>query len=294
MNTQTPNQNLTSRAMLAALPVSQWHAMKTDKEISQEVAVRHNSDSEMGCYQKNLIPKQALQKIQLVSSRAKTEFYKHTLPWNDGGIRVLSAEGFFELSEKMREFKEQFDQAVEEFVQEYPNYLLEAKKRLNGLYRSDEYPDPISLRKKFDFEFSVMPFPAANDFRVELGDIETNRVREQIESGVNKALENAMQDVWKRMRDVLAKMIESLRAYTVTTDGVENSFRNSLVDNVRKLVELLPTLNITNDQVINTFAQRMRDELTQLSGDDLRASASARLAVAEKAEQILREMEDFI
>jgi len=286
--------SITERAMLVSLNIQQWMGAKHDKAISQEVARAHKSDVNMGRYQKLLVTKESLERLRQITSNARHEHYNRTLPWSDGGVRILSAQGYFDYAKRMRELENEWDAAVSEFLTKYPQWVAEARVRLNGLFREDDYPRFAQMRGKFSFGFKVQPIPAAQDFRVQLGDDQTAMVRSEIEESVNESLRIAMADVWERVRDVVARMVDRLRAYSVTNDGVANPFRDSLVTNIRELIDMLPTLNITQDKKLAQFAKRIDAELCGLSAEQLRENDAAREQTANAAETILKEMGDFV
>jgi len=136
--------------------------------------------------------------------------------------------------------------------------------------------------------------PSADDFRVQLGSREVNRIRRQIEASTRQAMDDAMHEVYGRIFKVVEHMATRLRAYTVTADGVQNTFRDSLVENVRELVDVLPALNINNDPRLTDVISHMRDNLLTYSGDVLRDSAAARIETAQAAEAILKSVSDFM
>jgi Protein of unknown function (DUF3150) len=288
------NQSITKRAMLVSLNIQQWTGAKHDRKVSQEVAIAHNSDVSMGRYRKLLVAKESLERLRQLTSTARQEHYKRTLPWSDGGTRILSSEAYFEYAEKMRELGREWEPAVDEFLAQYPQVIAEARGRLNGLFNEEDYPTPANMRRKFSFTFSVLPMPTAKDFRVELGDAETKRVRAEIEESVNESLRVAMNDVWERLRDVVSRMVERLRAYSMTEKGVSNPFRDSLVTNIRELLDVLPSLNITQDANLTEVAQKIGAELCRYDADTLREDTSARERTADAAEAILKQMEAFI
>jgi len=69
-----------------------------------------------------------------------------------------------------------------------------AKVRLGGLFRSEDYPRVEELRSKFSFETKVMPLPDAGDFRVTLGDEEKERIKRQITAAVEASLQVASRE----------------------------------------------------------------------------------------------------
>lgn len=286
--------DINERAMLVTLSIRQWSAQKHDKRVSQEVAQNHGSDPAMGRYNKSLIAREALEKIKQAAGAARTEHYFRTAPWTDDGARILSSTGFFEYQAKLKALETTFMDAVEAFLEGYPQYVEEARRRLNGLFNEADYPPPAKMRARFAFETQVRPIPAAADFRVDLGDIETARIRSEIEAAVKATIDGAMRDTWTRLKDVVSHMAERLKAYQVTKDGVQNPFRDTLVSNITELLEILPSLNLTGDPNLTAIADQIRRDLTAAQPCDLREHAHVRQAVAQRAEEILSKMEAFI
>jgi hypothetical protein len=214
----TEQNSITTRAMLVSLNIQQWMGAKHDKKVSQEVATAHQSDVSMGRFHKLLVAKECLEKLRGITSAARHEHYNRTLPWQDGGSRILSSKGYFDYAEKMREYSAQWDAAVAEFIAEYPNMVQDAKRRLNGLFKDQDYPTVQRMRRKFSFAFNVPPMPTAQDFRVQLGDEETARVRSEIEQSVNESICAAMADVW-------AASARSRRAHEGTARSVHRQRR---------------------------------------------------------------------
>lgn len=289
------NGNLADRAVLVNLSISQWSAAKSDKKVNREVAQQHGSDESMGNYRKSLIARDAIKKYTELASAIRQEHYKLTLPWRDSGDRILSSAGYFQYAEKMRKFELDLAAAWQEFIANYPQYIADARQRLNGLFNEEDYPNPSKIHRKFSFKLDVLPLPEASDFRVNLGDAEVQRLRNQIQADSDSQLQRAMQDVWIRMRDVVSKMADRLKLYSVNRDGsVSNPFRDSLVTNISDLLDLIPVLNLTGDQNVSEFAAAMRDDLTRYSPDQLRNAEYARKDTAARADEILAKMSAFI
>ncbi len=285
--------SITERAMLVDLTIKQWTAAKHDRKVTQQVADLHGSDASMGRYHKLLIGREALEQLRQIATAAGQEHRRRTLPWLDNGARMLSAEGYFAYTEVMRQYEAQWEPALDDFVRDYPDYVDEARRRLNGLFRPEDYPPVQCVRDRFAFGYNIFPLPSQQDFRVQLGDAETARVQASIEEQVNQALDAAMKDVWERIRDVVGHMAERLRAYTVSADGVSGAFRDSLVQNVRDLVDILPSLNVRNNPAIAEFTERMKAELCNSSPQTLRCSKLARERTAAAAEDILSRVQAY-
>jgi hypothetical protein len=286
---------VTEKAMLAKLKISRWAASKHDKKISADVAAQHGADPTMGRYSKRLVAKERLETIAQIATRARHHHYENTLPWLDDGARILPAANYFDYMAQQNTFRAEFEQAVSAFEKEYPAVVDEARRALNGLFNEDDYPPPDRLRDKFAMQVDVDPMPTAEDFRVALSEDENARIRESIQGRLDDAVQGAINDVWHRVHDTVAKMVERLRAYEVDAEGkVHNAFRDSLVGNIRALSELLPKLNITNSDALEVMRQRLADELCSFDAPVLREDPTLRNEIAANAEAILADIKDLM
>jgi len=75
---------ITERAMLAAVHISIWTAIKHDRKVSREVAEQHGAYAGAGRYNKQLLREaERLESLRSLSGQIRQYFYKITLPWSD-------------------------------------------------------------------------------------------------------------------------------------------------------------------------------------------------------------------
>lgn len=283
--------DITQKAMLVRLNIRQWSARKHDRRVSNEVADSHGADRDSGRYNKNLVAKTALAEISTLAWAMRTDHYAQTLPWLDEGYRILPAANYFEYQQRQQATRVKFEAAVTRFAADYPSYVEDARRRLNGLFNQDDYPSEHEIAARFGVDANVVPLPDRDDFRVSLGAEEESRIRADIEQRLNDATHAAMADLWQRVHDAVSHMAERLRAYTGSREG---SFRDSLVDNLRELVDVLPRLNVTGDARLDEVARRLAAECCSIDAQVLRDIPQHREAVARSAETILRDINEFL
>lgn len=276
---------ITERAMLAAVHISIWTAIKHDRKVSREVAEQHGAYAGAGRYNKQLLREaERLESLRALSGQIRQYFYKITLPWSDEGYRLLPAHFYFELTTKMREFEQAFAQQVEQFLAVYPSYIEQVRPELNGLFREEDYPSTDKLRNKFGVRLEVLPIPSGNDFRVTLSEEEQARVAREIDESVRQSLQKGTEDLWARLKGVVAHMVDRL-------NEPDSRFHASLVTNIGELVDLLPGLNVNQDEELNRFAGEIRDRLCGFTARDLKKNEILRAVTANDAAQILTEMD---
>jgi len=290
------NSTLSSRAMIVSLSISQWSGRRLDREITDEVNLQHNAASDAGRFNKLLLPKEALAGIVSIVGETRTDFAKRTLPWMDGGARIMAADAYLAHMSWVAGQVRKFETAVDDFIASYHSHVLDAKVRLNGMFKDSDYPTPEVLRTKFSIECRVLPVPAADDFRVDMSEAQARMIRADIERQVAEATAAAVKDVYARIADVVGRMVDRLNAYKPAAkkgDRSEGVFRDSLVGNVRDMIDILPALNITGDPALSAMADKLQP-LVQHDADVLRDNAAIRRDVAAEAKAILDSMSGML
>jgi hypothetical protein len=286
---------LASKAVLASVVISAWSARKYDKKITEETNARNNANPDAGRYNKLLVAKKDIKELTAVASGARQFHYAMTLPWIDQGPRLLPTDTFMKHAE-IRKMKADFDKLADQFAKNYPAIIEDAKKRLNGMFDPADYPDPALIRSKFSFDVKYLPCPDSEDFRVSLGQEAMDEIKSDLEARMGSAVDTAMSNVRERIVDVVGHMAEKLKGYAPGMKGkrAENTFQDSLVDNVRDLVDLLPSFNLTNDPKLDALIKKMRDKLCSVDAEELRDNEHERKYVAKQAAAILKEAQEFL
>jgi hypothetical protein len=279
---------ITERAMLAAVHISIWTAVKHDRKISRDVASQHGAHQGAGRYNKQLLRSaDKLDELRTLAGQIRQYFYKITLPWSDEGFRLLPSNFYFDLMARMREFEAGFEQGVESFLAVYPQYINQVRPELNGLFREEDYPTADKLREKFGVKLEILPIPSGGDFRVQMSAEEQARVSREIDANVRESLTRGTEDLWKRLREVVSHMVDRL-------NEPESRFHATLVTNVVDLVEILPRLNVNGDAELNRFAEQIRQRLCNYSAHDLKKHDLLRVTAATDAANIVAQMDGVL
>lgn len=274
---------LQEKSLVVSLTVSKWTASKHDRKITDEVRDSHNASNDAGRYNKRLVAKEKLEAIQKIESAARNYHYEITLPWGKNGERLLPSTNYLEYVAKLMQFQSEFETAVSDFVAQYPGIVEEAKVRLNGMFRQQDYPSPLDIRSKFDFKTTFMPVPE-EDFRVSLSDNEITKLKNSVNSEMTSRINEAVKDTWNRIKDQLVRMKDRLG----TPDAI---FKNSLFDNLASLIDLLPKLNVTNDENISKICTEMSSLL--VDPEAVRNNSNLRSEKADQVDLIMNKFGEF-
>jgi hypothetical protein len=280
------NYNITEKAMLASLHIRAWNARKHDVRVSKEVDNQYSSQN-AGRFNKLLASKESLKAIQTAISGARTFHHEQTLPWGERGERLLPSKNYSHYSGQMRRYKQAFDEAVDNFVNNYSNVIMEARKALGGLFQPEDYPLASEIRDKFAFESAISPVPVSDDFRVNIGQEAVEAIKADLQKRLEAANSAATQDLWKRLYEVVSHMVERL-------SDPEAVFRDSLVGNIVKLTELLPRLNLNDDPGLEQMRRQIEATLCDYSPEQLRQDKTVRKEAVDNAKSVLDLMSGYV
>ena len=278
--------NLSDRALLVQLSISQWTARKYDKKVTQDVASSHGVSTSAGRYNKVLLPmNDLLDRVHKKSTLIRTKFYENTLPWGIEGTMMLPSANYLKFVTEFRKEKGEWQYLVDDFERHYPQLKLDAQRLLNGMYNDADYPSEGEIGRKFKMDMAIFPVPAT-DFRVSIASDELTRIQQDVEARVRDAQQQAMQEVWNRLYERVKNMAEKLA-------DPKAIFRDTLVDNLRDQCDMLTRLNFTDDPNLEALRSEVEANLLK-HPDALRNDPDLRRDKAAEAKAIMDKMSSFM
>ncbi|MEI8289558.1 MAG: hypothetical protein WCH99_08785 [Verrucomicrobiota bacterium] len=270
-NGNTPNLN----AVLVALSIRTFSNQRQDRAITDDVKLRKALGQGAGKWVKYKLPDECLTPIRKFCGIVRQFHYDHTSPW-DEGQRLLSGKARLGYDARMVEFREEYEKLVNEFGEQYPNWIEQARIMHAGTFDQSDYPAWENCRAMFGISASYYPVPKPEHFSGEMKELYGNALVAITEKKVGEAV----QDAWDRLLKPVQAMAEKL-------SSPDSIFRDSLVENVREMTALIPELNLTNDTGLTEAADTITKALNNLNAETLRESKVERKAAAEAAKDIL-------
>jgi len=132
---------------------SKYEALEKTGEESIETSLRY-------------IPKSWQTTLRKTYNPIKRCWQKNTLPYEDGGWRVVSAGRYESLMKDARRLELIHQQTVADMVAQYDEIKRVAKKRLGKLWNESEFPTREGLESQLAVEFAVRPISKTNDVRL--------------------------------------------------------------------------------------------------------------------------------
>ena len=201
---------LSELSLLLHLSISQWHAEIQDQRALKAVSRSLKGDTSGDRYTKSLFVGRPLARIEKSAGRVRNHFYKHTLPWLDGGGRLLPSLDIHNFLKEHKALSADFFYEVDQFLSSYPEEIEHAQRAKGDLFQASEYPSQDVVRGRFDIALQIMPFPASGDFRVEAPEEVIEELRERIATSTNEITTEVATAMQNRVKERLARIHESL------------------------------------------------------------------------------------
>lgn len=281
------SKSLPQKAMLVNLGVSCWGNRKKERSVEESAAKAMSANLEAFSVHKLLVSKTAMKRINSAITAIRSFHYSNTLPWSDNGDRILPSLNYMEYTDEMRTLRNEFNNAVDELLLDYPKLVDEAKMILGDAYNPDDYPAVNKIRSKFDFVVDFYPLPVAEDFRVMLQGAEVKQLQQALTERAEQRFHSAMRELYERLYEVVDKAATTLK-------DPNAKFHDTLIGNIVEVCELLPKLNVTNDPRLDGLRKIVEDKLCQKEPKELKTDINARKEVAADAAAILDAMSAYM
>lgn len=275
------------KVMLASLNISAWTGRAFDNNATSKVEQSY-AKTKVGRFNKDLMPgkPESFEKILRAGSRLRAKFDCSTLEYQQLGVRLMTTAIYLDYTAALRADVQAYNILVDDFIDQYEDIKLDSKQKLGPLYNEFDYPVVHELREKFGVRFSVLPFPDAEQFGVDLPEADLLAVKNDIAKNMQEAVDFAYSDLSTRLYEATLKL-----AQRASSDG---RFHSSAIENLREIIQILPKLNFTNDERLTALANQASRELTVFDADVLRSSPSVRSDVASRATAIAFDMAQYM
>ena len=286
--------DLNRDAMLAGLRITAWSGRLYDREASDHVAVHHDASASAGRYNKRLLPKAAFAALTATMSEARTRHYANSLPWDDKGSRLLTVANYEHYTELMDALRERVVRQRARFIEDYDDYVGQARLDLGKLFHIEDYPSKEALQDKFSIHYRITPVPDADHFIAKLASDDTDRVKRDIERHIEEQLHDAVGDLYRRLAEAVERVSERLEE---DENGKPLVFRDTMISNIRDLADIVPRLNIFGDDRLARLCEQVKDRIAGVEPDSLRPSKTfdpvARARVKRDADALMEQFAGY-
>lgn len=278
--------SIATSGVLVNITLSVWSGRKLDKQVSEEVDVSKSTKTRAGNYHKNLFAGAVeLDAVRKVAGKIRNWHSVMTLPWSDGGDRLLPMKNFLAFKQQLGVLEQEFRDAKQVFCDKYTALISAQAFTMGALFDRLEYPDVKDIAAKFDLRYTFSPIPETGDWRVDADAEDKRELEAQYEKAYSDRLGTIQKDLWGRLHGCLTHMADRLAD---TPEGERKVFRDSVLGNAVELCSLLSDLNITNDPKLEEARKALESAVCGMDIKDLRESEGARHEIRSQVDDILK------
>lgn len=209
------------------------------------------------------------------------------------GVYVLPVGLVSEVDAKLGEFKDEFSQAVEKFLEAYPALREEAKVKLKGVFDAQDYPPVEAVRRAFYVDvgyLSISTPKALESISAELFAREQEKAKKQ--------WSEASQEIKLAMRAGLQELVSWMADTLKPTPGSrQKAFRASGVERLMEFCQDFASKDIVGDAQLADLVVKVKDILGGADVESLQKSAKSddwREEMSQKFDEVKTELQPLV
>jgi len=266
MSSNIDIKTLAEKALVTKVSISCFNGIVQDKQITKDTNDANGVKGKRGSYTKRILQGDHFNAMQNNQQKIRNYIMGISLPWLDGGWRLIKSVDFIETKRKLDELIADFNKSVDDFIANYQVIKQKDMVELGSAYNPNDYPNIETMRNKFGVKF-VAEKIAETDFRNSgwdaaiIQEMQDNALAE-FESRLNAG----KVEIITRLRDELAHLAERL---------AKGSFKQNSLTNIQEAIASIRNLNITDDSALETLvsnigaiiptdAEEVRDSQTKI------------------------------
>jgi len=277
-------------AFLFSMSTHKWgnRASVSRREKNDNVSVE--SDKDELNITKRLVVCEELEKIRiLLDETAAWCVSRSMMSTVRKGVYFVKREMMGAFEAKIKESnKAVVDELLPAFFKVYPKKQEEAKKKLGVLYRESDYPSEADLKRTFYIEW--------NWFGMNVPDELPDEVRAREVKKLKETFAEAQKEVRNTLRDGLKQLVSHAADRLKVGPGAQAKVLRdkSMVKNFNEFFDTFSARDMTNDVELARVMEDARKIVAQFDADAVRENVDVRNEVAEKFEQVNKQLDALL
>lgn len=290
-------EELGFKYVLCAIEARVWTGAITDSVTSNEVTASKKAAADAGKFVKVLIKSSALAKVRNALNKARMALYSNSVPWL-ASSHLVKVDRMERVSALIEEQRQEFDEAVAQFIDEYPRLLEGAEERLGSLFDPADYPKQEHLKGKFNFAVTWLPFTQVNPEQLAMFDSEAAKL---VQGSVAEAIERARKEAHAEMIDRAVESVSgvagALERYSKASDAGERAvLHESRIESLKQTAQDLKDYTFAEGSYrlgsIDDAAKALVETASE-GVDTFKESAAARAKAASDLAKIKERLESM-
>jgi hypothetical protein len=294
---------LTQRGVLLSVSVRYWRAQKKLNPEDLGLARERVNDRLISLGHKRLVPKESLQRLAVLESRAHAMVEENTFPFLGGVAHYLPNEKLDEVTQRLHRLQAEFETETRAFLAGYADLRdaalvewREAAQRLGADPRKlvaaveQAFPSSERMPRSFGFEVRLFSIAVPDVPQAQLIELGTRQELLQVRREAAQQARHEIEDFCERfvgecvseMRRQTAQLCSEMLTTIDSTGSVHQKTLNRLVH----FIERYKALNFAGDRQMTQELDRARAELLSRSAEEYRSDSKAEVSLVQGLERL--------
>lgn len=272
--------SLSESCILSKLTVHSFNREKVDKAATREIDSAKNNKNG-GRYVKRLF--KSVPEIDAIYSCQQNAYNYHrtySLPWRDGGDRIIPHDYYDTYIDNMSKYKQSLESTLEKVRGKYDDLVAVDMERIGQLANAQDYPSFDWFKSCFSLEVTLMPVPDKRDFRVEIGDA----LKADLDKLVEESKIQGKAELYKKAAEVYDRIITQC-------EKKDARLHDSMLESAKELSDVMDILNVHKDVDIENLSKDLYEVSQSVTTYQLRTSMNQRAALSTLAKKMLAKID---
>lgn len=206
--------------------------------------------------------------FQLIEKRARHELSKYSRPFPAANAHFAPWDQAADLIETLDGLRGQYDQAIDQFLADYPQ-LRSAWRKAHPKIPESVYPPIWELRRKFSFGWHAFKVAGATEATaVDAIDLELSRRR--LQAGKIEQIKRGLQ---AECREFVAEYVMAFRLevsrFCDRVIQAKGQVHGRTLQSIRRKIEHFHAMNVFDDADAAGHLRKLQAQITGITGEDL-------------------------
>ena len=206
--------------------------------------------------------------FQQIEKRARHELFKYSRPFPAANAHFVPWDRAANLIETLEGLRGQYDQAINQFLADYPQ-LRSAWRKAHPKIPESVYPPIWELRRKFSFGWHAFKVAGATEATAVVS-IDHELSKRRLQAGKLEQIKRGLQD---ECREFVAEYVTAFRlevaGFCEQVIQAKGQIHGRTMQAIRRKIEHFHTMNVFDDADAAGHLRRLQAQITGVTGEDL-------------------------
>jgi HAMP domain-containing protein len=231
---------------------------------------------------------EAYQPVSSVRNQIVSYWKGLSLPYPEPGVRLIKQDEVQALNERMGQFREELNAAVENLDRHFESLKAAARERLGSLYNPSDYPASLTGLFAVEWDFPSVEPP---EYLLRLNPHLYQQERERISARFDEAVKLAEEAFISEFSKLVSHLTERLSS---GAEGERKIFRDTAITNLTEFFQRFKSLNVRSSTDLDRLVETARQTLQGADPNIVRNSSSLRQHITSQLSSVQASLDQML